>query len=419
MLIIGVCGCTSKSQDKEVHKTIQLMWWGDIYNRAFIEKIVNVYNSKKPRIKVSIHTEVPRTYWQKLQTMLAAGTAPDIFLVNHEQAYELAKRDVFLNLNDHREDPAFITFQANIWNGLKGHFNHNENFYAIPIWTNVIGIFYNKDLFDKAGVEYPGEDWNFKELLVKAKQLTCDTDKDGRINQFGIEGYHFNFTNSWNLPGVVKAFGGEFFSEDGKRCLINSPEAMEAIQWGIDLRIKHHVSPTYSERQSMAAGGNLSGQDTFCTGKLAMLKYGRWYLDILCKTKPFRWGFAPLPRGKKKVVFQRANYLGVYSKTKYPKAAWKFLKFMVGEEAQRMLSQERTDIPVFRSIAYSSEFLSYGGREDVNRIFLQLMEDSVIKRTIGKDEWKQNAKDKIELVYLGRMKLEEACSQIVKEFNAE
>lgn len=411
-MLLSLYSCAIKEKKE---KTVQLIWWGDIYNASLAQKLVRKYNETSPEIKVSLIT-VSRNYWTKLQTMIAGGTSPDIFLLDPAQVYELADRGGLLSLDNFKKDTAYVDFQKDVWTSLENEFTYKGYLYAIPIWTNTIGIFYNKDLFDKAGVEYPGKDWTFDELLEKAKLLTLDINNDGKIDQFGFGGFPLR-VGPWNTDILIKAFGGEPYSNDLKKCLMDTPEAIEAVRWAVDLINKYHVAPTPSEVSSGKRVVDASGMDLFRMGKVAMVFWGRWYLDILPESSNFRWAAAPYPRGKKRVMFQEARCLGISSATKLPEASWDFVKFVMSEDGQKILSMDRTDIPVLRSVAYSPEFLNYAGREDVNRVFLEMMEYAEIPVYLpGKGEWRDFAKVKLDLVVLGNLSVEEASRQIAREF---
>ncbi len=410
LMLFGLYAC---GVSKEREETVQLIWWGGIYNQTFAGKLINKYNGTNPEIKVSLIT--PVDYWMKLQTMIAGGTPPDIFLLNPSQAYELADRGALLSLDDYKTDPAYISFRESVWKALKNELIYKGRLYAIPIWTNSIGMFYNKDLFDKAGVEYPTKDWTFEELLEKAKLLTIDIDNDGRIDQYGFGGFPLSVL-PWSLDMLIKTFGGELYSEDMKKCLIDTPEAVEAVKWAMELVTKYHVAPTPSEVTSRGVV-SASGPDLFQMGKVAIVYWGRWYLDTLSKKPDLRWAVAPYPRGKRKVMYQEARYLGISSKTRFPKASWEFVKFVVSENGQKLLSLDRTDIPVRRSVAYSPELLNYAGREDANRVFLEMLEYAEIPSyLLGKGEWLDFARMKLELALLGKISVEEACREIAREF---
>jgi len=108
-------------------------------------------------------------------------------------------------------------------------------------------IFYNKSIFDKCGVPYPKGDWTWEEFVEVAKKVTMKG-TDGRRNEtYGVMGY--------DLMEAIWQNGGSLFSKDGTRCTLDTPEAIEAAQWLMDLQFVHKCAPSPSEEESMAAAG--------------------------------------------------------------------------------------------------------------------------------------------------------------------
>lgn len=405
-------GCVKKSPTE---RGITLMWWGDRYNRAFAQKLVDIYNGKNPEIKIKLFTST--NYESKLLSMCAGGMPPDIMLISAGKHLEYASKEIFLALDKYENNPDVETLKKDMWPYIWDDCRYKGKLYTVPIWTNSIGIFYNKTLFDNAGVSYPTSDWTFDDLFDKAKRLTFDFDGDGRIDQFGFSGIPL-FVSSWNLDMLTQAFGGHFYSEDGRSCLIDSKEAIEAIQWAIDLMNKHHICPTTVEVETGVTSASGSGEDYFRAGKVAMVYWGRWYIDTLRKKSPsLNWAVAPYPKGKKKVMYQIVVYLAISSKTKYPDECWEFLKFMIGKEGQRLITNDRSDMPILKSMAYSKEFLNYSSRPDANKVFIDMLEYARIPKFIlGSTEWQCRAKDRLELVALGKLSLKEAAKKIAEEY---
>lgn len=405
-------GCSAKEKKG---KSITLMFWGDVYNRAFAQKLVDRYNSKNPPLKVKL-LAVEQEYESKVLTMSAGGIPPDIILVSPGKHIEYSSRGIFLALDRYAADPEFENLKKDMWQNVWDGCEYDGKLYVVPIWTSTIGIFYNKGLFDKAGVSYPSHDWDFDEFLDKAKRLTVDFDNNGRIDQFGFGDFPLDI-GGWDLYMLIEAFGGHLYSNDGKECLINTPEAVNAIQWAVDLSVKHHVCPTIKEVRSGGKIMSASGEDYFRSGRVSMVLWGRWYLDALKQSKDLQWGVAPFPRGKRKAMFQYSVYLAISSKTEEPDECWKFLKFIMGKEGQEMLTQDRSDIPVLKSMAYSNEFLNYAGRPDANEVFLNMFEYATTpKSPIGVSEWYRSAYEKMELVTLGRLSVKKACDEIAEEY---
>lgn len=284
---------------------------------------IAAFQAKYPSVTVKLES-VPQGYGDKLLTQFAAGTAPDVFQVGDGDVSKFAAQgvleplDPYINGDNPLDMSVFFEGVANIG-------KVNDQYYLLTKDYSPLVLYYNKALFDAAGVEYPTEDWTWDDMLAAAQQLTIPG------QQWGLM-----IPNSWGDPLWLRGIspliyqnGGSLISEDGTKTtgFMNSPETVAAIQWYVDLFLKHKVSPTKADVEALA------GQDLFQTGKVAMLWTGRWPLkDFLANTK-LNFGTSGLPAGPK----GKANSIcwagfAVYSKSQNKDAAWAFAKWIAAEQ---------------------------------------------------------------------------------------
>ena len=205
-------------------------------------------------------------------------------------------------------------------------------------------VYYNKDMFDKAGIAYPKGDWTWNDFLATAKKLTLK-DSRGVVTQFGA------VLDGEDILYFVKAWKGSLWNKDKTKCIIDTPEAREGIQFVIDMATKHHVSPDLKNRSDQG------GSQAFEGGRAAMLTLcGRWNTVSFRKVKSLRWGVCGLPKGKVKVNPLITHAWVVSSQTKYPEKAYEFVKFMCGEDCVRSMMQMGDCVPPIKKIA-ETEFL--------------------------------------------------------------
>lgn len=212
-----------------------------------------------------------QSYNEKILTDIAAGTPADVFMIDMGQLPKFTGEDALLNLMPYLR-------RSTVPGGSMAEFNQD----AIDIWTTepgflagiphdntMIVMFYNKELFDEAGVPYPDPiDWTWEEYREMARALTKDTDGDGKVDQWGT---HFM---NW-LPGFIPFIwmnGGDVTSADGKQVsgVLNSAETAEAIEFLVSLR-EEGISPS---TESIDAFGGTWG--VFSSGKIGMWFNGTW-----------------------------------------------------------------------------------------------------------------------------------------------
>ncbi len=412
LVIIVSAGCQSK---KEKKPEITLGFWSDRFNRDFAQKCVNTYNTiKKPYIPVE-YLPIEGKYTNKLLTLIAGGTPPDIMLLMPDEIADFASRGALLELtNFFNIDPDIDSIEKDIWPDLLEIKKFRGKDYGVPIWTNSIALFYNKDIFDKEGLTYPDKEWNWDTFFETAQRLTRDIDGDGHIDQFGFGSINYSL-EPWYLHTYIRQNNGDLYNKDKTDCLIDSPESIEAIQWAIDLTRKYHVAPTRAEITSGQFGS--AAGSYFTDGKVAMVWSGRWSMLEFAESAKFKWGVAPIFHGKKKIMFSAPVIFAVSSSTKYPKECWDFLKFMMTEEGQKLVISERTEIPILMSLSESPSYLNAFNRPMENAIFVrELKFAEPFPFVLGQSPWMDKSRDFLQSAALGDITVKEACQKIAADY---
>ncbi len=346
-----------------------------------------------------------REYTQKMQTLVAAGNPPDIgrmspaYTPGFEKAGSLVDLYPFITkekfpLNDYYE-AAWKPY-------LKG--NH---MYAFPAGIYTMAMYYNKDMFAKAGIARPKDTWTQRDMLVIAQKLTKGS---GPTKQFGI---YVDF----NLERCLQYFwqnGADFMDPEMTKCTMDTPEAIETLQFLRDLVWKYRVAPTPTDTQVMSAS------DMFMTGRLGMLAEGQWMIPAFKDIKNFSWGVLPYPRGKKgRATMIWADPYVIYTGSKNPEAAWKVIKFFVNEGANALVDHGLMGTPVNKKIAQSRAKDLYEplSQED-KQVWWNTLEYA--RSVIIPPNWEEirdTAYKSLELLALNKISVEEAVKRICEDTN--
>jgi multiple sugar transport system substrate-binding protein len=161
-----------------------------------------------------------------------------------------------------------------------------DGYYGLPRDFQTIVLFYNKDMFDAAGVDYPTADWTYDDLLAAAKKLTLDTDNDGKVDQYGFWADTWDMELLWSE--AVWAYGGEIISEDHAKTLIGEGGARDAWAY-IDSLYKEGVIPTPTSSGEF-------GDDLFQPKISAMTTIGHWAVPGYVQAG-INFDVAPMPSG--------------------------------------------------------------------------------------------------------------------------
>lgn len=323
---------------------ITLTFWGSPAEKAAVEASCATFEEAYPGVKVnSMH--IPNDdFLTKLNSMIAAGNAPDISY-SAEWKCQMGKDGLiynFYDLIDKDPDMSVDDYLETCW------WNWSPTESAGPIMANIApSLMYNVDLFQEAGVELPptkvADAWTWDEFVQAAKQLTVDTsgnnalsadfDKDN-IRQYGVQ-----FSNTWlSYMPFVYSNGGYYLSEDMSEFALQEEAAAEAIQRIADLITKHNVSPTAIQRSSMPAPAT-----ALQSKQVAMCVDGSWNHLDLAETE-MNWGVGVLPIAENYTTFFDGGSLIIFQSTQHLDETWELYKWITNPES----SKEITDM--FQSI---------------------------------------------------------------------
>jgi multiple sugar transport system substrate-binding protein len=288
------------------------------------QEIIAQFEAENPDILIQLEAVAGSDYYARLLTQIAAGDAPDIMQIGDDAVPMFVDKggltplDDFIN-GEYPLDPGIYlpgTFEPGQYNGQQ---------WCLPKDFSPMAVYYNKTLFDQYGVEYPTEGWTWDDLLEKAQALT---DPDNGI--WGIQ-----LTANWTtgFEYWIGAAGGRLISEDGTTFVgyMDSPESIEAVQFFADLYNKYKVAPPPADF-NLWAGGNAE----FDNGKAAMRLFGRWP-QAGYKTNPnIDLGVVTPPAGAQPADVLFWGGFCIFSGTENAEAAWRFLRFYVGEEGSQV-----------------------------------------------------------------------------------
>jgi len=308
------------------------------------QQIIQNFEDKNPNILVQLEAVAGRDYYARLLTQIAAKAAPDIMQVGDDAVPSFVEKGAFIPLDDCIKQNNLDL--SGYLPGLLDPGKVNGKQYLLPKDYTPVGVYYNKKIFDAAGVPYPKDGWTWDELLSTAQKLTQDTNNDGTPDIYGLQ---LPATWTTGFEYWVAAAGGKLISEDGKKFVgyLDSPEVIRAVQFYADLYNKYKVAPPPADLNQFGGGNS-----EFDNGKAAMRLFGRWPQASLKKNPNIDLGVVAPPQDK-----QRANVLfwggfGIASTTKNSNEACKFLTYYTGEPGAEVWKDWA--LPAVKSVAESS-----------------------------------------------------------------
>ena len=343
LIAAAFAGCSKSKENKYPGKKVITLW--ETYNNEehmeFLE-IVGDFEKINPGIKISVQRVPFSGAKMKLMTSMITHTAPDISRVDVADLPRLVISKSVIDLSPYgalglAEDLVPAAANSNIFPEsfyTADSTSSAKHMFGIPDQTTGVCLFYNKDMFAKAGIKKVPSNW--AEFVETAKKLTVDMDGNGKVEQFG-----FAMNNSlwWSFP-FFNTFGVKFLSDDGKKCLLNSKEAKDALQFQIDLYSKYKV-----EAGAWQAG-SIDPDQGFVNKKYAMIFSGPWNLKKF-KDSGINFGVCLIPSG---AAGTSTNVGGtdmvVLRETKHPKECCEFLKYLLSADVQGKWCNALGQIPV-------------------------------------------------------------------------
>jgi multiple sugar transport system substrate-binding protein len=294
----------------------------DAYNAQ-----ATAFNAKQERLKGRF--EAPalaqgETFEAKLTAMIAGASAPDVFLVGQDPLPGMAANGMLLDLDpklkrDAKEVNTDDFFPSHLaggkWQGRQ---------VGLTADGCAMLTYYNITLFQQAGVPVPQPTWTWNEYLDAARRLTR---KDGdTVTQAGAIPAPTGGNQFWLW---LWSNGADMFSADFKQVRLTEPPALEALQFLADLIQRHGVSAT--------SPGVSLGTNPEVMGKVGMWQQNRGFFGQLGQVTSFKVNVVPFPRSPRtgqSTTVNVAGHLGIAKNNKLPDAAWEYLKFLTGTEAQ-------------------------------------------------------------------------------------
>jgi multiple sugar transport system substrate-binding protein len=267
-------------------------------------------------------------YFLKIQAQIAGGSPPDYMLMHETRERAYSAQGLLLPMDDFQ---AALPIDGKVedYAGLVQR-KYKGKIYAWPATFANYCILYNKDLFDKAGVPYPKDDWTWVDLLETAKKISKPPDVWG-ITSLGDNP---SSPNMW-YP-LLKAYGGETFNDDDTACLLDTPEAIQ--MWDYLRQVWcNKLGPTPAAIKQLT-----SGYTVFLNGQSAMDDFYTGYGDnVFANRKGFKYGLIALPAGPKgRFIRIGGSSYAIPKGSKFPQIAWELLRYQLGDPEGVQLGYE-------------------------------------------------------------------------------
>ena len=368
-------------------------------DQVVIQEAVETFNRQNPQVEVKFQV-MPwgAAYYSRIRTAILTGQPPEIFdIAPWLGTYFLPYVQTFTEADFAGLGIKKADYTAEAIDGVR----YGDRFVGVPLSVLTLALYYNKDLFQKAGLDPEKPPKDLKEFLDYAKKLTRDTDGDGKIDQWGwmFGDSHSLNPNAWIWESILVSNGGSLLNKDLTRVAFEGKAGVDALQLLIDFAYVQKVAPPELSDPTKA----------FVAGKLGMTVGGIWMIPAY-KGK-VRFGTAPLPQlGSKRPASWGS--LDVYVFPKHTPASLAFAKWMAGPEGQKFYA--RTHLParleILRSPAVTADPYLSALAKGVGQTFIPSAHKDLME--VYDRAWKA-----IQSAYVRILTPQQALDQAAKESN--
>jgi len=344
---LAACGAAGGEAEKpaaaKLAGTVEFWQWGLSYVEGF-QKLTGEFNEMTNGAKIN-HSQ-PAGYDDKIKVTIAAGSgAPDVYLMRGTLFKQWAQDGLAIELSHYmNRDKAASNDLKTTHKTFYDYYHHNGKLHGAPWDFSTIGIAYNLDMLEARGLKPPAElgtGWDWNTFADYAKRLTPgDGSKYGVDATPGIETGFYNW---------VVANGAGYWSEDYKKCLVNSPQFIEACDAYMPLASRLNVSPPRPWVTTQTAG--LSHRANLLTnGHVGMQTAGDWYFvwyERAAQTG-FRWDIAPMPyspRTKKTGSIANFRGLSMAPTTQNKELGWAWIAHLLKRDVQDRIPSLMGEVP--------------------------------------------------------------------------
>ena len=287
VMLLVFTGCSGKKSAEPAAKTELTLWIGSWWEPV-ADKIKQTFEEDVPAYVLNVDCLTINGYYDNAAVAILSGNPPDILDLDVAQISSFASRDLLVDLTSSVGPKLNASdFSKSSWDGSM----YDGKLWGMPSRAFGLIYYYNKNMFDEAGVAYPTDNWNMNDLLEMAIKITVPGQKYG----IGIAADLSDPSNVFSsFSPFLWGYGGDFLSPDNKKCLLNTSEAVAAITFWTELYTKYKVVPEGSLNYTISR----DVVPLFGENKVALLPFNIQGAETFNLNPNLRWDLVPCPGGK-------------------------------------------------------------------------------------------------------------------------
>jgi ABC-type glycerol-3-phosphate transport system substrate-binding protein len=415
LFALATGGCKKNDED-----TIRFMYWGDLKEIQIIDELMARFKRENPGVKIEnqrVAAGGPQ-YDEKLTTLFAGKQEPEVFLVSSYYASKYAQYKAIADLTELSKQSKVLGIK-DFYPEIIKEFTEGGRLYVIPRdIAPVACLYYNKSAFKEAGLPFPDNKLSWPQDFAKISQKLVKMYKNGK----GVQ--RWGYVDDWDLSDMfIYSAGGKYVDDPYKptRVTLDSPAAMEGIQFRADLM---HLYKSMPSGSAMNQVGAIGSAEMFKQGNVAMFYSGSWQIPNFRDITDFDWDIALPPmhsRTKKRAYSGGGSGYAISARAEGKKRenAWKLVEFMTRPEASAKFASSGLLQPANRKVAAGPGFID-GQTPKNKKILLTAVKDCYVQprdQTRWREIMSSGLVQAMESVFRGEKKAVEAMPEAVKAVN--
>jgi multiple sugar transport system substrate-binding protein len=356
-LVVGFAASTVAFDSSSVDDptTISLIVFGEAEELAAYRTLTESFEAQQDAVDVELIEVADRqALIARVTTSIAAGDPPDLFVINYRFLGQFAARGVLEPMQE-RLDHSTVLSEHDFYDlALDAFRDPDDDLVCLPQNVSSLVVYFNRDLFEAAGVAVPTTGWTWEQMTSAARALT-----EGERYGLGVE------ASIIRLAPFVWSNGGEIVDDDVRptRLTLDTPEALDALDKFLALRTDGLI-PTVEES---AAEGD---EARFANGRLAMYLNSRRVTPQFRLITDFEWDVAPLPVLRQPAGVLHSDGYCMPEAAEHHDAAFSFVEYALGPTGAPVIARTGRTVPSLRTVAESDAFLAADLAPASSEVFL-------------------------------------------------
>jgi multiple sugar transport system substrate-binding protein len=338
VLAAGLLGCQGSKPSEKVSFAV----FGDPSELAAYESLVAAFEAQYPAIDIELrHTPSQSEYRKRLAAEFTGGSPANVVLLNYRHMGGFAADGGLASLTPFIEKSKVLQ-EGDFYPTAINAFKYDGQLYCIPQNLSSLVVYYNKNLFDAAGVAYPTTGWTWDDFVAAGRALT-----QGEQYGIGVQ------PSLMRLAPFIWQNGGEVVDDQvaPTRLTLDSAEARQAFQWFVNLQVVEHIVPNADAEASEGS------ESRFLNGRLGMYLDSRKVVPEFRTIRAFAWDVAALPTRATAASILHSDGYCLSAATENKDAAWTFIEFANSPAGQAIIAPSGRTVPSIQSVAQSAVFL--------------------------------------------------------------